>query len=56
MKKLDFDLKLKLNGKRIFPTKSVKYLGIKIDENTLVLIILMILLLSLTVLILCYLK
>ena len=27
IKKLDFDLKLKLNG------KSVKYLGIKIDEN-----------------------
>ena len=33
MQKLDFDLKLKLNGKRIYPTKSVKYLGIKIDEN-----------------------
>ena len=33
MKKLDFDLKLKLNGKRLYPTKSVKYLGIKIDEN-----------------------
>ena len=33
MKKIDFDLKLKLKGKRIFPTKSVKYLGIKIDEN-----------------------
>ena len=33
MRKLDFDLKLKLNGKRIYPTKSVKYLGIKIDEN-----------------------
>ena len=33
MKKLDFDLKLRLNGKRIYPTKSVKYLGIKIDEN-----------------------
>ena len=33
MKKLHFDLKLKLNGKRIYPTKSVKYLGIKIDEN-----------------------
>ena len=28
MKKLEFDLKLKLNGKRIYPTKSVKYLGI----------------------------
>ena len=33
MKKLDFLLKLKLNGKRIYPTKSLKYLGIKIDEN-----------------------
>ena len=33
MKKLHFDLKLKLNGKRIYPTKSVKYLSIKIDEN-----------------------
>ena len=33
MKKMDFDLKLKLNGKRLYPTKSVKYLGIKIDEN-----------------------
>ena len=33
MKKIDFDLKLKLNGKRLYPTKSVKYLGIKIDES-----------------------
>ena len=33
MKKLDFDLKPRLNGKRIYPTKSIKYLGIKIDEN-----------------------
>ena len=33
MRKLDFDLKLKLNGKRIYLTKSVKYLGIKTDEN-----------------------
>ena len=33
MKKLDFDLKPRLNGKRIYQTKSVKYLGIKIDEN-----------------------
>ena len=31
MKKLDFDLKLKLNGKRLYSTKSAKYLGIKID-------------------------
>ena len=33
MKKVDFDVKLKLNGKILYPTKSVKYLGIKIDEN-----------------------
>ena len=33
MKKLDFDVKLKLNGKRLNPTKSVKYLGIKIVES-----------------------
>ena len=26
--KIDFDLKLRLNGKRIYPSKSVKYLGI----------------------------
>ena len=58
MKKLDFVLKLKLNSKRIYPTKSVKYLGIETDEKTsLGLIILMILLLSsLTWLMLWYLK
>ena len=33
IKKADFDLKSKLNGKRLYPTKSVKYLGIKIDES-----------------------
>ena len=33
MKKIDFALKLKLSGKRIYQTKSVKYLGIKTDEN-----------------------
>ena len=33
MNKLDFDLKLKLNGKRLYPTKSVKYFSIKIDES-----------------------
>ena len=33
IKKVDFDLKSKLNGKRHYPTKSVKYLGIKIDES-----------------------
>ena len=26
-------IKLKLNGKRLYPTKSVKYFGIKVDEN-----------------------
>ena len=31
-KQLDFGLKLKLNGKRLYTTNSVKYLGIKIDE------------------------
>ena len=33
MKKVDFDLKFKLNGKTIYPTKSVKYLVIKIYES-----------------------
>ena len=32
-KKLDFGLKLKLNGKKLYPTNSVKYLGVKIDEH-----------------------
>ena len=53
MKKLDFDLKLKLNGKRLYPTKSVKYLGIKTSHG---LIILIMPLLSLTGLMLYYLK
>ena len=29
----DVPLKLKLNGKRLYPTNSVKYLGISINEN-----------------------
>ena len=29
----EFLLKLKVNGKRLYPTNSVKYLGINIDEN-----------------------
>ena len=29
----DVPLKLKLNGKRLYPTNLVKYLGINIDEN-----------------------
>ena len=33
MKKTGFYLKLKIYGKRIYPIKSVKYLGIKIDEH-----------------------
>ena len=29
----EFLLKLKVNGKRLYPTNSVKYLGINIDGN-----------------------
>ena len=32
-KKLEGDLKIKLRGKRLYPTESVKYLGVKIDAN-----------------------
>ena len=32
-KKLEVDLKIKLCGKRLYPTESVKYLGVKIDTN-----------------------
>ena len=32
-KKLEGDLKINLCGKRLYPTKSVKYLGVKIDPN-----------------------
>ena len=32
-KKFEGDLKIKLCGKRIYPTESVKYLGLKIDTN-----------------------
>ena len=32
-KKLEGDLKMKLCGKRLYPTESVKYLGVKIDTN-----------------------
>ena len=31
--KFESDLKIKLYGKRIYPTQSVKYLGVKIDTN-----------------------
>ena len=32
-KKLEGDLKIKLYGKRLYPTDSVKYLAVKIDRN-----------------------
>ena len=32
-KQLHLDLKLKLNRKRLYPTNSEKYLGVKIDEH-----------------------
>ena len=32
-KKFDSPIKIKLNRKRIYPSKSVKYIGVKIDEN-----------------------
>ena len=32
-KQTNFDLHLMLNGKRLYPTDSVKYLGIIIDKN-----------------------
>ena len=32
-KKIDYDIKIKLNGKKIYPTTSVRYLGVKIDSN-----------------------
>ena len=31
--KVDFDLKLKLNGKTLYSAKSVKYLGVKVDQS-----------------------
>ena len=38
-KKLEGDLKIKLCGKRLYPTESFKYLGVKIDANLGILII-----------------
>ena len=32
-KKFEGDLKIMLSGKRLYPTESVKYLGVKIDTN-----------------------
>ena len=31
--KFEFDLKIKLCVKGLYPTESAKYLGVKIDEN-----------------------
>ena len=33
LKKVEGDLKMKLSGKRLYPTKNAKYLGVKIDTN-----------------------
>ena len=33
LKKFEGDLKIKLSGKRLYPTESLKYLGVKIDTN-----------------------
>ena len=32
-KLLDFNMKMKLNRKRLYPTDSVRYLGVKIDSK-----------------------
>jgi hypothetical protein len=32
-RKLSYNLKLKLNGRRMYPSQSIKYLGVIIDEN-----------------------
>ena len=32
-KKFEGDLKIKLCGKRLYPTESVRYLGVKFDKN-----------------------
>ena len=32
-KKLDTEIKIKLNRKQLYPSQSVKYLDIKIDQN-----------------------
>lgn len=32
-KKLEFEFKSKLNSKKLFPTNSVQYLGIKVDSS-----------------------
>ena len=32
-KKIDSEVRIKLSRKRLYPTDSVKYLGVRIDEN-----------------------
>ena len=32
-KKIDCEVKLKLNGKRLFPSRYIKYLGVLVDEH-----------------------
>ena len=32
-KEFEGDLKIKFRGKRLYPTESVEYLGVKIDTN-----------------------
>ena len=32
-KEIDYDLKIKINGKRLFPSDSVKYLGVYLDSH-----------------------
>ena len=32
-KHIDLDLKIELNGNRLYPTDSVKYLGVRIDNK-----------------------
>ena len=32
-RKFEIELKIKLCGKRLYPTGSIKYLGVKIDTN-----------------------
>ena len=45
-KKLEGDLKIKLSGKRLYPTESVKYLGVKLMQTLVGNIMLMIFLLN----------
>ena len=32
-KQINFDLKIRINGKRLFPSKHIKYLGLQIDDH-----------------------